>query len=177
MDVVRRTGVGIPRASGAVTVHCPFPSHGHLDRTPSLRLYLDDNMWHCFGCGQKGDVVEWVSQTEGVGWREAIDILDSPRRLTNAWGAEAAVSDPGRSSMPQAHHGRSHGDVELPDPSRTPASRVSETLAVAWRYYSSGPLHEQGVAYLARRGIDVTVLERLTGRAEVGTLLPAPASS
>jgi DNA primase len=25
---------------------------------PSLQLHLDDGIWHCFGYGQTGDVVE-----------------------------------------------------------------------------------------------------------------------
>jgi hypothetical protein len=37
--------------------------------TPSLRLYLDNDMWYCFGCSEHaGDVVQWTEQTEGVGW-------------------------------------------------------------------------------------------------------------
>ena len=52
-------------------------SHGHFERSPSLQLHLDDGIWHCFGCGQTGDVVEWVCQSEGVGWRQTIRILDS----------------------------------------------------------------------------------------------------
>ena len=40
-------------------------SHGHFDRSPSLRLHLDDGIRHCFGCGQTAGVVEWVCQGEG----------------------------------------------------------------------------------------------------------------
>ncbi len=84
IDVARRAGVDLYRTSGSTMVRCPFPSHGHFDRSPSLRLYIDDGFWHCFGCDQKGDVVEWVCQTEGVGWRQAIRILDSGRSLNRA---------------------------------------------------------------------------------------------
>jgi hypothetical protein len=66
---------------------------------PSLRLYLDDDMWHCLGCGQTGDVVEWVHQSEGVGWREAVRILDSGRLLANAWAASESV--PARRALQQ----------------------------------------------------------------------------
>ena len=84
-DVARRAGIDLYRSSGSVMAHCPLPSHGHFDRSPSLRLHLDDGIWHCFGCGQTGDVVEWVCQSEGVRWGEAIRILDSGRSLTRAW--------------------------------------------------------------------------------------------
>ena len=56
-------------------------SHGHLDRSPSLQLHLDDGIWQCLGCGQTGDVVERVCQGEAVGRRQTIRILDSGRAL------------------------------------------------------------------------------------------------
>jgi hypothetical protein len=51
-DVVRRADTNLCNTSGSVMVRCPLPSHGHFDRSPSLRLHLDDGVWHCFGCGQ-----------------------------------------------------------------------------------------------------------------------------
>ncbi len=62
-------------------------SHGHFERSPSLQLQLDDGIRHCFGCGQTRDVVEWVCQSEGVGWRQTSRILDSGCALTRAWAA------------------------------------------------------------------------------------------
>ena len=173
-DVARRAGVNLYRTSGSVMVRCPLPSHGHFDRSPSLRLYLDDGIWHCFGCGRTGDVVEWVCQSEGVGWNQAIRILDSGCALTCAWAASESPSfrrdlSSGRRT-PTTFVGSfmTPRQVDYPDLSRTPATRVLDALATAWTYYSYGPLHERGVAYLALRGIDVAVLEAHTGRDEVG---------
>jgi DNA primase len=139
-----------------------------------LQLHLDDGIWHCFGCGQTGDVVEWVCQSEGVGWPQAIRILDSGCALTRAWAA--SESSPSRRDLSSgrwtpttsARPFETLGQVDYPDLSRTPAARVFDALAAAWAYYSSASLHERGAAYLARRGIDVAVLEAHTGRDEVG---------
>jgi len=60
------------------------------------------------------------------------------------------------------------GQGAWPDLGRTPAERVLAALQAAWAYYAAGPLHARGASYLARRGIDVRVLETFTGRAEVG---------
>ena len=179
-DVARRAGINLYRSSGSVMVRCPLPSHGHFDRSPSLRLYLDDGIWHCFGCGRTGDVVEWVCQSEGVGWNQAIRILDSGRALTRAWtGSESPTSRQGpfsgrRTPTTSARPVETPGQTAYPDLSRTPAIRVFDALAAAWTYCSSGSLHECGAAYLARRGIDVAVFEAHTGREEVGH---SPASS
>ena len=179
-DVARRAGINLYRTSGSVMVRCPLPSHGHFDRSPSLRLYLDDGMWHCFGCGETGDVVEWVCQSEGVGWNQAIRILDSGRALTCAWAT--SESPPLRRDLSSGRWTpttsmrpvETPGQSDYPDLSRTTVTRVFDCLATAWAYYSHGPLHERGAAYLERRGIDVAVLEAHIGRDEVGH---TPASS
>jgi DNA primase len=155
-------------------VHCPLPSHGHFDRSPSLRLHLDEGIWHCFGCGRTGDVVEWVCQSEGVRWGEAIRILDSGRLLTRAWTSGEAASrgrDLLSGQIPPARLASAFdtpGQTDYPVLSRTPADRVFDALATAWTHYSRSPLHERGAAYLTRRGIEVAMLEAHTGREEVG---------
>jgi DNA primase len=143
-------------------VRCPFPVHGHFDTSPSLRLHLDDGIWHCFGCGARGDVVEWVGQTEGVGWPEAIRLLDQGGPLKNAW---PSAGDERRGATYGASRG---GHCEYPEPSRTPPSRVLAALAAAWTHYTSRQLHYIGAQYLFTRGIDVRLLERHVQRFEVG---------
>jgi DNA primase len=161
-DVAERTGIYVPRSGGSVMVRCPFPDHGHFDTSPSLRLRLDDGIWHCFGCGARGDVVEWVRQTEGVGWPEAVRLLDQGGPLKNAW---PSAGDERRDARYSASR---DGGFDYPEPARTPASRVLAALASAWRHYTSRQLHYSGAQYLVRRGIDVRVLERQVGRFEVG---------
>lgn len=164
-EVVARTGIECRRCSSPATVRCPFPTHGHFDRTPSLYLHLDTGLFFCFGCGVTGDVVEWVSRSEEVGWREAIDILASGRPLTNAWASGAASPHQSSGRMLDTN---GPGRLEGPDLARTPTSRVFDALEAAWEYYTFSPLHDRGSAYLWGRGIDVGVLEARTGRREVG---------
>jgi DNA polymerase len=47
-------------------VSCPF----HEDPTPSLQIYPDH--WHCFGCGEHGDRIDWLTRVEGMPRMEAI---------------------------------------------------------------------------------------------------------
>jgi DNA primase len=81
-------------------------SHGHFDRSPSLQLHLDDGIWHCFGCGQTGDVVERVCLSEAVGWRQVIRILDSGCALTRAWAAHESSPSRRDSSSSRLPAGR-----------------------------------------------------------------------
>jgi hypothetical protein len=88
--------------------------HGHFDRSPSLQVHLDDGIWHCFGRGQAGGVVEWVCQSEAVGWRQAIFILDSGCAFTRACAAhESSPSrrDSSSSRLPAGRYFATHAAV------------------------------------------------------------------
>jgi hypothetical protein len=53
---------------------CPF----HEERTPSFTLYRKEDKWryHCFGCGAKGDAVDFLQAADGVERAEAIRRLE-----------------------------------------------------------------------------------------------------
>lgn len=178
VEVARRTGLPVGEGQGgSVTVRCPMPSHGHPDRTPSMRLHLDNDVWFCFGCSPRkpdgnpvgADVVQWVRQSEGVGWRDAVALLDSGRPLTNAWaGAGRGAGVTGHVGGDAGVGSGASGASERPDLERTSAERVGQALQAAWAYYCCDALHKRAATYLAGRGIEVRRLEEHTGRREVG---------
>ncbi len=50
---------------------CPF----HDERTPSFHVRPREGHWHCFGCQASGDAFTFVMETEGVDFREALELL------------------------------------------------------------------------------------------------------
>ena len=50
---------------------CPF----HKERTPSFTVRNDPPVFHCFGCGAGGDVVEFVKLKEGLSFKDAVEAL------------------------------------------------------------------------------------------------------
>jgi DNA primase len=134
-----------------------------------MRLYLDDDRYYCFGCGSKGDVIQWVQDAEGLNVTAALKVIEGGRPIANAWTGRGPTDE-----LVGPHRPAARG--ETPDLRRTTAGRVRQALQDAWKLYSVPALHRLGVGYLTRRGIGIELLERHTGRAEVGHTPPNPAT-
>lgn len=50
---------------------CPF----HNEKTPSFTVNDDKGFYHCFGCGAHGDAIRFLTENEGLGYREAVEKL------------------------------------------------------------------------------------------------------
>ncbi|MBM3732618.1 MAG: DNA primase [Acidimicrobiia bacterium] len=50
---------------------CPF----HKEKTPSFTVNEDKGFYHCFGCGKHGSVFDFVMETEGLSFPEAVERL------------------------------------------------------------------------------------------------------
>jgi DNA primase len=50
---------------------CPF----HKEKSPSFTVRADPPVFHCFGCGAGGDVVEFIKLKEGLSFKDTIETL------------------------------------------------------------------------------------------------------
>src|SRR3954454_21157756 len=50
---------------------CPF----HDERSPSFSVNAEEKLFYCFGCHAKGDAFGFVEQSEGLDFREALELL------------------------------------------------------------------------------------------------------
>jgi DNA primase len=50
---------------------CPF----HKEKSPSFSVHMVRQFYHCFGCGESGDVFSFVGKIENVGFPEAVRIV------------------------------------------------------------------------------------------------------
>lgn len=57
---------------------CPF----HAEKTPSLMISGERQVFKCFGCGESGDVFTFVQKVEGWDFREALEELAKKAGVT-----------------------------------------------------------------------------------------------
>ena len=115
---------------------CPF----HDERTPSFGINPVDKVYYCFGCGEGGDLFEFVMKTEGMDFKSALEYLADRYNVT----LEVLDEDPRAAER------------------RRQRERLYELLERTTQYYErylwesqeAGPARE----YLAERGLGEEVL-------------------
>jgi DNA primase len=72
-DIVRVIGeyLQLKKAGQNFRGLCPF----HSEKTPSFNVHPTKQIYHCFGCGQGGDVFKFVMEMEKCAFPEAIRIV------------------------------------------------------------------------------------------------------
>jgi DNA primase len=92
-DIVQVIGeqVELKRAGARFTGRCPF----HSEKTPSFSVNPQGQFYHCFGCGEHGDVFTFVMKYHHLDFPEALTMLAQKfgvelpeRRLSDAEQAQ-----------------------------------------------------------------------------------------
>jgi DNA primase len=128
-----------PAGVGSLKGLCPF----HDERSPSFHVRPQVGRFHCFGCGEGGDVIEFVMKTDGLGFVEAVEYL------AGRVGLQLRYEEGGGTSRPGEEPGRRR--------------RLVEAHAVAEEFYReqlSSPGAAAGRRFLAERGFDRAAAER-----------------
>jgi DNA primase len=73
VDMVELVGVktDLRRVGTRFVGLCPF----HDERTPSFSVDPAKKLYHCFGCGEGGDAIGFVRQTEALDFPDAVELL------------------------------------------------------------------------------------------------------
>lgn len=141
VELAKAAGVKLERRGEDLFGRCPF----HEEDTASLSIHPEKNVFHCFGCGAKGNVVDWVMQERKVSFRHAVEIL---RRESVPSAGERA-----KEKAPVSSLARRAGGGKLIAP-LGPSAEDQELLRQMVDYYHS-TLKEspEALDYLASRGI------------------------
>ena len=72
-EILEERDVELRCVSQGWMCRCPLP--GHSDTNPSFSISADGYLFHCFGCGQGGDVFRLVELLDGVSFLAARETL------------------------------------------------------------------------------------------------------
>ena len=70
-DLVTSYGFQLKQTGGMLWCCCPF----HQEKTPSFKVDSTRGTYHCFGCGESGDIFSFVQKQEGLSFIEAVNKL------------------------------------------------------------------------------------------------------
>ncbi len=114
---------------GSLKGLCPF----HDERSPSFHVRPSVGRYHCFGCGEGGDVITFVMKLDGLTFVEAVEYL----------APKAGVTLRYESGGPRA------------EPTGTPRSRLVDAHRLAGEFFVTqldSPEAQTGRDFLTERG-------------------------
>ncbi|HEX3680110.1 MAG TPA: DNA primase [Galbitalea sp.] len=120
---------------GSMKGLCPF----HEERSPSFHVRPQVGFYHCFGCGEGGDVFTFLQKMDHVTFSEAVE------RMAARIGYELRYEDGGQAS----DHGARARILA--------ANKAAEDFFIA---QLTTPDAEPGRAFLGSRGFDASAAER-----------------
>ncbi len=123
--------VKLRRTGRSLTGLCPF----HKEKTPSFHVSSERGTFHCFGCGEGGDMFTFIEKVEGVDFKGAMQLL------ANKAGVEIVYNPVAKDASDKLE-------------------RLREALAKAQAWYMSQLAGTEALAYAKKRGLsDVSIKE------------------
>jgi DNA primase len=134
VDIVRRY-VELKRAgTGSWKGLCPF----HAEKTPSFNVHEQRQYFHCFGCGEKGDVFSFLVKIEQRSFMEVLRDL----------AGQAGVDLPEVKQSPAERQAAAEAESE-----RERMLRVMDAATSFFEAQLAAPVGGAARAYLDKRGV------------------------
>lgn len=121
--------------AGSMKGLCPF----HDERSPSFHVRPQAGFFHCFGCGEGGDVYTFVQKMEHLSFQESVE------RLASKVGFPLTYEE---------------GGSHTPGPNRQRLLAANQKAEEFFRAQLLTPEAEIGRAFLGERGFDALAAER-----------------
>ncbi|MEI8261359.1 MAG: DNA primase [Actinomycetes bacterium] len=132
IDEIVRDYVSLKSAGGgSLKGLCPF----HEERSPSFHVTPARGMWYCFGCGEGGDVLNFLQKIDHMSFAESVE------KLAGRTGVELRYVEGG------AAINRQQGQ-------RTRLVEAHKVAAEFYRQQLSSPEAQTGRDFLTGRGFD-----------------------
>ncbi len=139
--------VKLKKRGGHYVGLCPF----HNEKSPSFMVQNPKGRYHCFGCGAHGSAIDWVMNTQGM------EFMDAVETLARSHGLE----------VPQ--------DTQQEKQIRIKKSSFIEILDKVAHFFTSNlhsPQGREAMSYLKMRGVSSSMISQFRlGYAPPGNVL------
>ena len=140
-------GVSLEQKGNSHIGNCPW----HNDKTPSLSVDREKGLFNCFGCGESGDVFNFVQKIKGIDFKESLSFLKE-------WdGTSKPVSLPSKmEEVPK--------NEDIPSSAQPKGGSLeSVDLDRVMEFYSKSlSSSKEPISYLETRGISPKVFSRFS---------------
>lgn len=85
-EVLKHYGREVTEKGGQLVGFCPLPTHGDTKKnSASFSAEPERNIFQCFGCGAKGNILDFCVMMEGGNPRRGLDVRRIALKLTKAF--------------------------------------------------------------------------------------------
>jgi DNA primase len=136
VEIVSET-VSLKKAGQNYQGLCPF----HVEKTPSFTVSPSKQIFHCFGCGEGGDVFRYLMKKEGLSFPEALQVL------ARRGGVALPTQDLSLEEKQRIHE-------------RENLLSLNRLVMAYFREQLQEPLGKKARAYLEKRGVSKEVIDQ-----------------
>lgn len=130
--------VSLTRKGNSYWACCPF----HHEKTPSFSVNSQGQFYHCFGCGESGDVIKFVQKMEGT------DFIETVKILADKIGMKLPELNTDKDYIERKKH-------------RETLQQICRETAVYYNKILNSPTGKKGMEYLKSRGITQNTITKL----------------
>lgn len=137
VDVIGRS-LTLKRSGNNYFACCPF----HKEKTPSFSINAKEQYFHCFGCGESGNVINYVMKYNGL------DFVEATKSLAETYGVH--IPD----NLPK----KSKSEIQA---QKIHQLTLRETINLAVEFYQQS-LRSSNIAmeYLKKRGLTGAIINK-----------------
>ena len=157
-QVLEHYGVPIKRADKQHHGYCPLPDHNGKRNSPSFSANLERGIFQCFGCGAKGNVLEFAALMEKVDPKDGTALYGIAVKLQTQFCPELRNDAPPAKATPAAKPkpvAKAKAEIESPTAINAPLDFELKGLDAAHPYllsrgFTAGTIQRFGLGYCSR---------------------------
>lgn len=124
--VLRHYGVELKVKGRQHQGFCPLPGHDGKRRSPSFSANLERGIWQCFGCGGKGNVIEFAALMEKLDPKDKDDFRRAALILQERFAGETPAAGDGKATSAKVKNKA----AEKPEQPATAAAEETKRILV-----------------------------------------------